>query len=337
MSNDLWEVIQDCIPNDHARQVGAEYYIERLVEPRPKPQKILDLGCGAGKSVKWFRRKDPNVEWHGLDIESSPESKARTRTDVPFHTFDGINIPFDDGTFDIVFSCQVFEHVRQPEALLRNVARVLKPGGAFIGSVSYLEPYHSFSFWNYTPYGWHTLLEAAGLEPVEYRPGIDSLSLIERKFRQITRMAPAHEYLPSNGSGSEPAIADLRESLEHHQRLLAAARGSVAFRLGRATAVAVRDARRAPWRIPARWWQVFQGPDEIMEGAARDAANRDRATRNARSRRGDVTNWFKSSPLNEQMDAWGEEYGHDAAQVNLRKIHFCGHLVFFARAPDRSL
>jgi hypothetical protein len=76
----------------------------------------------------------------------------------------------------------VFEHVRHPDIVLAEVARVLRPGGAFIGSVSALEPYHSFSFWSFTPFGWYTLLNDAGLTPIQFRPGIDGVSLIQRSY-----------------------------------------------------------------------------------------------------------------------------------------------------------
>jgi hypothetical protein len=54
--------------------------------------------------------------------------------------------------------------------------------------VSYLEPYHSFSLCNFTPFGWYTLVRAAGLEPQVLAGGIDSLSLIQRSIsRQNAR------------------------------------------------------------------------------------------------------------------------------------------------------
>ena len=72
------------------------------------------------------------------------------------------------------------EHVRHPEPLLHEVARVLKPGGRFVGSVSQMEPLHSYSLWNFTYYGFAVLAEAAGLSLDEFRPGIDGLSLAVR-------------------------------------------------------------------------------------------------------------------------------------------------------------
>lgn len=230
----MWKSLKDCIPNDHAKQVSSTYYINLLMSKGSKGMKVLDLGCGAGRTVDIFRRLDPEVDWRGLDLESSPEVDKRTRKDASFYTYDGVHIPFDDAMFDIVFSHQVFEHVRHPEALLEEVTRVLKPGAAFIGSVSALEPYHSFSLWNYTPFGWHTLLKACGLKPVEFRPGIDGIALIRRQYDGRTPEANA---------------------------------------------------------------------------------------------------WFKSSPLNEDIDRWSKDTKRRSAQSNLRKLQFCGHLVFYAVKP----
>jgi hypothetical protein len=67
-----------------------------------------------------------------------------------------------------------FEHVRHPEELLSDIARVLRPGGQSIGSTSQLEPYHSLSLWNYTPYGFRVLVEGAGLKLDKIRPSIDA-------------------------------------------------------------------------------------------------------------------------------------------------------------------
>lgn len=178
----LEKLLKDCLPTDHARQVSATYYIEQLLSQRPGGV-VVDLGCGAGESYDVFKQVDPGVRWIGLDIDSSPAVGRRSRTDIEFRTFDGVSIPFDDAAVDIVFSKQVFEHVRHPRQLLMEICRVLRPGGAFIGSVSFLEPYHALSYFNYTPLGWREIVVEAGMSMVELRPGIDGISLITRKFR----------------------------------------------------------------------------------------------------------------------------------------------------------
>jgi SAM-dependent methyltransferase len=116
-----------------------------------------------------------------VDIERSAEVEMRTRGDADFHTFDGERLPFGDAEFDLVWCKQVLEHAENPRALLADVARVLRSGGVLIGSTSQLEPFHSRSTANPTPYGLTLALEEAGLHTTAIRPSIDSLTLIVRR------------------------------------------------------------------------------------------------------------------------------------------------------------
>lgn len=179
-----WEELADVIPNDHARQITSEYYIHTELKQLAAGSRVLDLGCGTGGSAHKILNANPGVEWLGIDIESSPEVDARAADDGrTFLTFDGVNLPFEDGDIDAIYSHQVLEHVRHPEPLLREVARVLAPGGAFVGSTSNLEPYHSYSLWNFTPYGFRRIVEDAGLVLKELRPCIDGPTLIDRSYQ----------------------------------------------------------------------------------------------------------------------------------------------------------
>jgi len=178
----LWVALRPYLPDDHAEQVNARYYIDVVMRHVPPPRDVMDLGCGTGGSVDLFRRHDPAIHWVGVDIADSQEATQRRRDDADFVTFDGRILPFADASFDVVYSSQVLEHVRDPALQLREVARTLRPGGAFVGSTSQLEPYHSRSFWNYTAVGFVELVGEAGLEVVELRPGLDGVTLILRSF-----------------------------------------------------------------------------------------------------------------------------------------------------------
>lgn len=176
---DLLPLLRDAIPADTARQALADEHIDAAAgRSEGRVWRVLDLGCGDGRSYDAFRARDPLVEWTGLDIEGSAEVTQRTRTDATFVAFDGQRIPFENGRFDLIFCKQVLEHVRRPEPLVAEVARCLAPGGAFAGSTSQLEPFHSRSTQNLTPYGLSELMRGAGLCPVELRPGLDAATLI---------------------------------------------------------------------------------------------------------------------------------------------------------------
>ncbi len=172
--------LRQFIPADHSRQVTWEYFLDLVLRKPDDIRRVMDLGCGTGDSLDYLRQRNADVKWIGLDKEQSPEVDARTRNDGAFCTFDGTRIPFPDGSFDLVFSRQVFEHVSDPRGLLKETGRVIRPGGYFIGSTSQMEPFHSYSVGNYTPYGFSLLLGEAGLELAEVRPGIDAITLIVR-------------------------------------------------------------------------------------------------------------------------------------------------------------
>ncbi|MEJ8669755.1 MULTISPECIES: class I SAM-dependent methyltransferase [unclassified Streptomyces] len=178
----LWDLMRDCIPDDHARQVTSRYYVDEVMSAPGAPGLVVDLGCGRGTSAALFRKHDPEVRWVGIDIRDSPEAGQRTPGGDPVVHYDGVRLPLACDSLPLIYSHQVFEHVSRPRELLAEIARVLAPGGCFIGSTSQFEPYHSFSLWNYTPYGFRMLVEEAGLALEEIRPSLDGVALIMRSY-----------------------------------------------------------------------------------------------------------------------------------------------------------
>jgi SAM-dependent methyltransferase len=144
-----------------------------------------------------------------------PDSPSPPPPGPDIQLYDGGRLPFADASFDVVFCKQVLEHVRDPRLVLGEVARVLAPGGRFAGSTSQMEPFHARSTFGYTPYGLALLLEEAGLELVEVRPGIDALTLTARSMsrrakvfgRWFGRDSPANRAIDLAGrvAGASPA------------------------------------------------------------------------------------------------------------------------------------
>jgi len=87
------------------------------------------LNVGAGPTPEPGRRLRGRVQrLVGID----PDPRVMENADLDeARLFDGVNIPFEAGTFDAVFSDWTLEHVQRPLDLVREVRRVLKPGGAF--------------------------------------------------------------------------------------------------------------------------------------------------------------------------------------------------------------
>lgn len=156
--------------------------LDIFLEDKKTIKNILDLGCGDGKAFDWLNQRFANIEYLGIDIQDSPEVHSRKRTDCIMKSYNGMDIPVEDGSYDMCFSNQVFEHVRYPDKVLAEIYRVLRPGGFFIGSLSYLEPYHSYSIFNFTPYGWYKICSDNGLNVVQLAGGVDGISMINRSL-----------------------------------------------------------------------------------------------------------------------------------------------------------
>jgi ubiquinone/menaquinone biosynthesis C-methylase UbiE len=98
----------------------------------PAGKKILDVGFGNGAIVAAFARAgatvsgiEVNEQLYKIGVELAKEYGDR----VSLKLYDGEHFPYDDTTFDFVYSTSVIEHVTYPVQVMREIYRVLKPGG----------------------------------------------------------------------------------------------------------------------------------------------------------------------------------------------------------------
>ena len=98
-------------------------------------KKVVDIGCGFGRNRKVV--EDVGGEWIGVEPF---EGGAHTVT------ADAENLPFQDNTFDVAIMDAVLEHIPNVSNAFSEVARVLKPGGIFIGYVAFMECFHEISY-----------------------------------------------------------------------------------------------------------------------------------------------------------------------------------------------
>jgi ubiquinone/menaquinone biosynthesis C-methylase UbiE len=94
---------------------------------------ILDFGAGIGNSIPYVAKHLPTSALTCADVSVRSLDVARERfgEQARYVAFDGKTLPFEEGTFDIVFAACVFHHIPHGEhpALLREIRRVLRAGG----------------------------------------------------------------------------------------------------------------------------------------------------------------------------------------------------------------
>jgi ubiquinone/menaquinone biosynthesis C-methylase UbiE len=121
----------DIYDTRYDRGRGREYYRHisaQLIAVLPPEGTLLDIGCGTGLFMELFQHNGSKVV--GVDISRGMLRRAQgrcTRCDVALANAE--KLPFCDESFDSVSSVLAFSYVQQPEEMLREAYRVLKPGG----------------------------------------------------------------------------------------------------------------------------------------------------------------------------------------------------------------
>jgi SAM-dependent methyltransferase len=101
-------------------------FLRRASQLRPGTR-ILEVGSGRGALLRHLLREGHDAR--GVEIDRSAIAAAG---DLPIVPVDGPALPFPDASFHLVLSFDVFEHIRDTDAHLREVARVLAPGGRYL-------------------------------------------------------------------------------------------------------------------------------------------------------------------------------------------------------------
>jgi SAM-dependent methyltransferase len=101
-------------------------------------RRVLDVGCGAGTDLARFAKGGAIVT--GVDLSESAIALARQNFDqqglqADLREADGEHLPFDDDTFDLVYAHGVVQYTADPQALVHECRRVLKPGAEAVFQV----------------------------------------------------------------------------------------------------------------------------------------------------------------------------------------------------------
>ncbi|MDP9237131.1 MAG: methyltransferase domain-containing protein [Chloroflexota bacterium] len=118
----------------HARRTAARNAAFLLPHLRPG-MRLLDGGCGPGSITIGLAEAVAPGEVIGIDASTAAIDDARAAapskscSNIRFEVADVYALPYDDASFDAVFSHAVMQHLREPARALRELRRVLRPGG----------------------------------------------------------------------------------------------------------------------------------------------------------------------------------------------------------------
>jgi SAM-dependent methyltransferase len=139
-----------------------ELLVSELARPSALPSgaRVLDYGCATQPYRSLF---GPGIDYVGADIPGNPLADVELGEEG--------TVPLTDGSFDIVLSTQVLEHVMDPARYVSECCRLLKPGGSLVLSTHGIMYYHPDpeDYWRWTSAGLAKLVEDAGLQVADMR------------------------------------------------------------------------------------------------------------------------------------------------------------------------
>jgi 2-polyprenyl-3-methyl-5-hydroxy-6-metoxy-1,4-benzoquinol methylase len=126
-----YRVLWECGYGDLIR---ADFY-RLFAFPAGVTGHLLDAGCGTGIEAVNLQRQAPGLHIQGVDVSSVALAGAVAKPDTgnaAFYQAAQERLPFPDAVFDYIASHEVIEHVEDPAVVVRDLGRVLKPGGVCV-------------------------------------------------------------------------------------------------------------------------------------------------------------------------------------------------------------
>ncbi len=159
-----WGKKQSFQPNFLSFIINPFFFIrlrlfQKIRKLAPKLEgKLLDFGCGR----KPYKNLFVNVkEYIGLDMQQTGHDHSLSEIDV---FYDGKKIPFENETFDAIFSAEVFEHIFNLDEILDELYRVLKKDGKMLITIPFMWGEHEqpYDYARYTSFAIRHILEQKG-------------------------------------------------------------------------------------------------------------------------------------------------------------------------------
>lgn len=120
--------------DDYIRDYGPIH--DAVIRLIPAGSRVLDVACGPGVLCRKIKQRVQGCEVLGVDFSAYVIARVQERDralGVQYRTVDiRTALPTLEGGFDVVTLCEILEHLEQPERVVADAIRLLKPGGRFI-------------------------------------------------------------------------------------------------------------------------------------------------------------------------------------------------------------
>lgn len=154
--------------------------------------RVLDAGAGEGQYAAHFSRQ----RYTGVDLAVGDASWDYRSLHAIAHLE---SLPFAGERFDAALSVVTLEHVRQPEKVMREMARVMRPGARLLLVAPQEWEVHQapHDYFRYTRFGILHLLDAAGLRAETLEPAGGIFRLLARRLLMAARLLPVLARIPA--------------------------------------------------------------------------------------------------------------------------------------------
>ena len=128
---------------------------------------LIDVGCGLAPYRELILSCGRVERYIGLDLEN--DAIYGKNHDL---AWDGVTVPLPENSVDCAMATEVLEHCPDPEAVLREIFRITRPGGVLFFTVPFLWPLHDVPHdqYRFTPFSLARHLEQAGFAELQLHP-----------------------------------------------------------------------------------------------------------------------------------------------------------------------
>jgi SAM-dependent methyltransferase len=186
----IYDKVRDAVPTPLRKWVqhfetSIDQAVAAFAASLPAGTRVLDAGAGEGSYSHHFAKQ----RYCALDLGIGDAAWNYSRLDV---IGDLENLPFRDAAFDACINVVTLEHVREPAAVVRELARSLVPGGRLllVAPHEWEEHQQPHDYYRYTRYGLAYLLESAGLTELSITPVGGFFRLLSRRLLNALQFFP---------------------------------------------------------------------------------------------------------------------------------------------------